>query len=187
MRWGFFHYAGSAIVPNQEVIMANEYKPTRKVDASAQGDKLDASPDRRPTVPIGDAGAGQHGYGYASPAAQSGALRTERLRVEPPTFAWLVIVDGVHAGHVFQLHPESTLIGRDPSCDIVLDDTAASRQHARVRVVEGEDKQKIFVLHDMATENGTLVNDEEIVKHELSDNDRILIGRTKLVFKQVQA
>lgn len=145
--------------------MANEYKPTRRVEVPGGG----YEPDQ-----------------YGSPAFQSGTAKTERLQVEPPTFAWLVIIEGVHAGHIFRLHSDATLIGRDPSCDIVLDDTATSRQHAKIRTVEGEDKQKMFVLHDLATENGTFVNDEEIVKHELSDGDRILIGRTKLVFKQVQ-
>jgi len=145
--------------------MASEYKPTRRVE-----------------IPAAEYEPG----GYGPPAVQPGMVKTERLRVEPPTFAWLVIVGGVHAGHIFRLLPEVTLIGRDPSCDIVLDDTAASRHHAKIRMVEGEDTQKVFVLHDLATENGTLVNDEEIVKYELNDGDRILIGQTKLVFKQVQ-
>ena len=87
--------------------------------------------------------------------------------------------------HVRRSHDTIATIGRDPSCDIVLDDTAASRQHAKVRVLN-RDKQTIFVLHDLATENGTTVNDEEIAKHELADGDRVFIGRTKLIFKQIQ-
>jgi len=166
--------------------MANDYKPTRKVDASGGGREQGGDfPKHRPTVPIGGVGASRHGYGPQP--AQPGAAKTERLQVEPPTFAWLVVAEGIHAGHIFRLHPDTTLIGRDPGCDIVLDDTAATRQHAKVRVVEGENKQKVFMLHDLATENGTFVNDEEIVKHELRDGDRIIIGRTKLVFKQIQA
>lgn len=166
--------------------MAGEYKPTRKMQQSGGWYEQEpvssgGQPQYRPTVPMGERGPGQYG-----PSVQPGVAKTERLRVEPPTFAWLVIVEGAHAGHIFRLHPDATLIGRDPGCDIVLDDTAASRQHAKVRVVEGDDKQKTFVLHDLATENGTFVNDEEIVKHELSDGDRILIGRTQLVFKQIQ-
>jgi pSer/pThr/pTyr-binding forkhead associated (FHA) protein len=132
---------------------------------------------------MGDRGPDQYGMGSAG---RSGALKTERLQVEPPAFAWLVAVEGPHAGHIYRLHPDVTLIGRDPSCDILLDDTAVSRHHAKVRVVEGEDKQKLFVIQDMATENGTFVNDEEIVKHELTDGDRVLIGRKKLIFKQIE-
>ncbi len=166
--------------------MAGEYKPTRKVETpggapGSAGPSPGGQPKYRPTIPMSDVGAGQYGYGI-----QPGADKTVRLRKEPPTFAWLVITEGIHAGHIFRLHSDVTLIGRDPSCDIVLDDSAVSRQHAKVRVVEGEEKQKTFVLHDLATENGTFVNDGEVVKHELSDGDRILIGQTKLVFKQIQ-
>ncbi len=169
--------------------MADEYKPTRRVEtpggvSGPAGPSSGGQPEYHPTVLMSDVGAGQ--YGYGSQVVQPGAAKTERLRVGPPTFAWLVVVEGIHAGHIFRLHPDVTLVGRDPSCDIVLDDEAASRQHAKVRVVEGEDKRNTFVLHDLATENGTFVNDEEIAKHELSDGDRILIGRTKLVFKQIQ-
>ena len=59
-------------------------------------------------------------------------------------------------------------------------------QHAKVRVVEGDDKERVFVIHDLATENGTFVNGEEIAKHELNDGDVILVGETELVFKQVR-
>ncbi len=167
--------------------MADEYKPTRRVEtpggvSGPAGPSPGRQPEYHPTVPIGDAGAGQ--YGYGPPAGQPGTDKTVGLRREPPTFAWLVIVDGIHAGHIFRLRSDVTVIGRDPSCDIVLDDSAISRQHAKVRVVE--DEEKVFVLHDLATENGTFVNDEEITKHELGDGDRILIGQTKLVFKQIQ-
>ena len=166
--------------------MASEYKPTRKVETpgGASGPAVPSpggQPKYHPTVPMSDVGAGQYGYGV-----QPGTDKTVALRREPPTFAWLVIVDGIHAGHIFRLHSDVTVIGRDPSCDIVLDDSAISRQHDKVRVVEGEDKRKTFVLHDLATENGTFVNDEEITKHELGDGDRILIGQAKLVFKQIQ-
>jgi pSer/pThr/pTyr-binding forkhead associated (FHA) protein len=166
--------------------MADEYKPTRKVEQPEEGHGREDVPGRqrrRSTVPMDERGPNRYGFGASS---QPGAVKTERLRVEPPAFAWLVIVEGPHAGHIFRLHPDVTLIGRDPSCDILLDDTAVSRHHAKVRLVEGKDKRKRFVIQDLATENGTFVNDEEIVKHELTDGDRVLIGRRGLVFKQIE-
>ncbi len=165
--------------------MSGEYKPTRKMDVPGGSYESGGGPyEPQSTYPVG--GPVAPSYGPGSPGmGYSGAAKTERLRVEPPSFAWLVVVEGIRAGHIFRLHPEITLIGRDPSCDIVLDDSAVSRQHAKVRVVEEEGKKK-FVLHDLASENGTIVNGEAIAKHELTDGDQILIGRTKLVFKQVQ-
>jgi len=168
--------------------MSQEYKPTKKMenhDASSWDDPYSmpegGAHEYNPTVRMNQNSASPSGYGSTSQMNQ-----TIRLKREPPTFAWLVIIDGVHAGHVFHLHPDNTVIGRDPSCDIVIDDPSMSRQHAKVRVVEDEDKKKQFVLHDLATENGTLLNDVDIVKHELEDGDLILVGQTRLVFKQVQ-
>ena len=112
--------------------------------------------------------------------------RTLRLRREPPSFAWLVLVDGVHAGHIFTLGTDSTTIGRDSGCDVVIDDPAISRQHVKIRSVKVEDEKQSFILHDLATENGTHVNGEEKVKVELHDGDQILIGQTRLVFKRVE-
>ena len=73
--------------------------------------------------------------------------------------------------------------------DIVIDDNSVTRQHAKIRLLEEEregKKVKVFVLYDLATENGTFVNEQEIVKQPLQDGDHILIGRTQFVFKQVQ-
>jgi hypothetical protein len=167
--------------------MVDEYKPTRKVEQPGEGESARhyGGSEHQHTVPISDSRRDRAG-GYGSGAPESRANKTVRLEREPPTFAWLVLTEGVHAGHIFRLHPDVTLVGRDPSADIVIDDPAVSRQHAKIRVVEGEEKEKIFVLHDLATENGTFVNDEDILKHDLNDGDRVRIGETKLVFKQLE-
>jgi FhaA, N-terminal domain/FHA domain len=73
--------------------------------------------------------------------------------------------------------PEVT-IGRLPECDVVVDDPGASRQHARVRRTDGG-----FVLVDLGSTNGTLVNDVAIQEHVLENGDRITIGETILEFR----
>ena len=73
--------------------------------------------------------------------------------------------------------PEVT-IGRLPECDVVVEDPGASRQHARVRRTDGG-----FVLVDLGSTNGTLVNDVPIQEHELENGDRITIGETVLEFR----
>lgn len=168
--------------------MSSDHQPTR---GGAQSGEEQVSRDaraggRRRYHPTLRAGGGEEAYHSPGVSAGPDLTRTERLRVEPVSYAWLVLVEGIHAGHIFRLHSDATLIGRDPSCDIVLDDSAIGRHHARVRSFENEEEETIFTLHDLATENGTFVNDTEIVKEELEDGDRILIGRTRLVFKQIQ-
>ena len=120
----------------------------------------------------------------ASPGPVSSA-KTEILGGPPPSFAWLVVREGPRAGQIFRLNTEGTSIGRDAQCDVILDDDAVSRQHAKLRVEKNSDGEPQFFVYDLATANGTRVNEQQIVKQPLTDGDLIEIGRTKLIFKKV--
>jgi ABC transport system ATP-binding/permease protein len=66
----------------------------------------------------------------------------------------------------------SILIGRSSECDVVLNDTAVSRKHARVFKVNHE----IFV-EDLQSTNGTFINQTRIKKAtQLTETDKLLIG-----------
>ena len=84
------------------------------------------------------------------------------------------LADGVSTA----LTKPSVTIGRLPECDVVVDDAGASRQHARIRRTEGG-----FVLTDLGSTNGTMVNGEPIQEHVLEHGDRITIGETELEFR----
>ena len=114
------------------------------------------------------------------PAAPAPAP-TEILRKKPLQMAWFVVRSGPRAGKEFQLG-EITNIGRDAmQNDIALDDSAMSRQHAKVKLEDGQ-----FVLYDLASTNGTFVNGERIYRHVLADGDRITIGETEFIFMEVK-
>lgn len=81
-------------------------------------------------------------------------------------------------GRMASLNKPEVTIGRLPECDVVVDDPGASRQHARIRRTDGG-----FVLVDLGSTNGTLVNDEPIQEHALENGDRITIGETVLEFR----
>ncbi len=103
------------------------------------------------------------------------------LRPEPTHLAWLIARFGPRAGKEFQLR-DVTNIGRDGARnDIVVDDVAVSRQHAKVRFKDGQ-----FVLYDLASANGTFVNGEEIQKHALTQGDTIKMGESVFVFMEVR-
>ena len=70
-------------------------------------------------------------------------------------------------------------IGRTKENDIYLKDTAVSRNHA---VIEFNGKD--FIIKDLDSTNGTIVNDKKIVNHYLQDGDKIEIGETLMVFKK---
>jgi FhaA, N-terminal domain/FHA domain len=94
--------------------------------------------------------------------------------------AAIVLLEEGHEARTYQLHKQSVAIGRLPECDIVISDPGASRRHA---TITREDSSE-YVLKDMGSTNGTLVNDEPVGEHVLSDGDRITIGNTVLEFRR---
>ena len=68
----------------------------------------------------------------------------------------LIIVEGPGRGQRLVLGNEPVRIGRDPTNDLIIDDTRASRHHAEV-IPLGDDS---WLLRDGGSRNGTLLNDE---------------------------
>lgn len=93
--------------------------------------------------------------------------------------ATLTLYEGGRAARTFGLGPSVVTLGRLPECDVVVDDPGASRRHARIENVDGS-----FVLRDLGSMNGTLVNDEAVREQALHDGDRITIGETVLEFRR---
>ncbi len=91
---------------------------------------------------------------------------------------WLEIVtdDGERVTHV--LREREVVVGRHPTCDIVLRDTTISRRHARV-YCDGPD----FYVEDLGSQHGTQVNEDRLTKSwKLVDQDEIHILDARLVF-----
>ncbi|MGZ8612952.1 MAG: FHA domain-containing protein [Actinomycetota bacterium] len=86
---------------------------------------------------------------------------------------------GGRAARTFSLSKPLVTLGRLPESDVVVADAGASRQHARIANANGE-----FVLTDLGSTNGTLVNDEAVHERALGDGDRITIGDTVLEFRR---
>jgi hypothetical protein len=57
------------------------------------------------------------------------------------------------AGKEYELNKEVISIGRAPTCDVVLEDQYASRQHAELRRVE-----TAYQVHDLHSKNGVMVD-----------------------------
>jgi hypothetical protein len=111
--------------------------------------------------------------------------KTKVIGGPPPSFAWLVIMNGPWTGRILPLDAEGTTIGRDARSEIILDDDAVSTFHATLRMEEDDEGNERFFIQDLATTNGTIVNGEEVVKQFLNDKDRIQIGETELIFLKV--
>ncbi|MGC8943046.1 MAG: FHA domain-containing protein [Caldisericia bacterium] len=92
--------------------------------------------------------------------------------------AILVVKSGKKAGGTFPLKKKVINIGRESGNEIVIDDNKASRQHAKIKLEDDK-----FVIYDLASTNGTFVNNQKITSCEINDGDEIKIGDTILVFK----
>ena len=77
----------------------------------------------------------------------------------------------------YPLAKDSLSIGRLDSCDIVLSDAGVSRKHAEVRR-EGDE----WVVIDLGSTNGTVVNGQPVRRHRLAAGDRIEVGETVIEY-----
>ena len=85
---------------------------------------------------------------------------------------FFVGLDGAEKSYRLQTHRPFTL-GRDPGNDIILRDPKVSRHHAEVVFERG-----FFVLHDLASANGTYVNGKRIRVAPLTHGARLRMGNT---------
>ena len=73
-----------------------------------------------------------------------------------------------------------TWIGRDPNCAIRLTDEFVSSRHARI---DWRTDQQAWWIEDHGSRNGTLVNDERVMRSELKHRDIINIGGVQFRFE----
>jgi len=97
--------------------------------------------------------------------------------------AFLVVVNGPQRAQQLPFKGPAAVIGRNRnSCEIVLDDSIVSRQHARIEL-----ERDRFYISDLNSVNGTFVNGVQVARQELRDRDEIRVGNTNLIFMQVAA
>lgn len=88
----------------------------------------------------------------------------------------LVVTAGPLAGAQMSLHTSAVLIGRSPSCTLVLDDDVVSSRHARIFPHDGG-----WYLEDLGSTNGTWVEGRRVGDAEpLVVGQSVTIGTTVL-------
>lgn len=135
-------------------------------------------------TPTGPASTGRSGAPAVADSAPigtvlDGSLYRPKLGVVlKSTAIFLEVLSGPEAGRVFDLsRPQIYLIGRG-SGDIVLQDSKCSQKHAQMEILcEGE-----YYLCDLASTNGTFVNEIRATRRKLQHMDIVRVGGTKLRF-----
>ncbi|MDM8520908.1 FHA domain-containing protein [Anaerolineales bacterium HSG6] len=71
--------------------------------------------------------------------------------------AMLIIQEGQSPKTQWPLHKKSTIIGREPECDVPIIERQISRQHAEIALtMEG------YTIRDLGSKNGTFLNGESV-------------------------
>jgi hypothetical protein len=74
----------------------------------------------------------------------------------------------------------SMTIGRAPECELRIDDTYASQQHARLFARNGS-----WFVEDLGSTNGTFVNDQKLAAPAmLQPGDKVRIGQTVMELRR---
>ena len=129
--------------------------------------------DSVPAPPPVDDGEGGNTMIYSTSARVSGPLTSEPGRRRTPRA--LLVVDGRR----LLVPPSGGTIGRSRDCEIVLQDSGISRQHAALRPA-GEG----WELEDLGSTNGLLLNGRELRgSSPLAAGDVIEMGSTAMVFE----
>lgn len=85
--------------------------------------------------------------------------------------ALLRVIRGSQIGMSYKLTEKTSTLGRNPQCDIFLNDMTVSRIHARVEFIDG-----CHVIVDEHSYNGVWVNNCSIESKALVPGDHIQIG-----------
>ena len=117
---------------------------------------------------------GQSTQAFSPVTAEAAAKATERI-VEPA----LKVIKGPQADEVFYLDHSTVTLGRDPHCDIFLNDMTVSRYHAEIAINPGR-----VVLTDKGSLNGTWVDGKVCDEVELHEGSIIQIGTFVMMYQE---
>lgn len=95
----------------------------------------------------------------------------------PLRHAKLRVISSDNKEQTLDLKQREITIGRDAQNDLVLTDEAASRRHARLRLIDGA-----YCIEDLGSKNGTLLNRETVRSQTLETLDCLQLGATRLCY-----
>lgn len=96
----------------------------------------------------------------------------------------LVFLNGDLLAVPIPLEREEVILGRALEADVRVNDTKTSRKHARINTIYNPAEESTdYVLTDLSSRNGTLLNGQRIRQETLRHGDKITIGEHILRFE----
>jgi len=89
----------------------------------------------------------------------------------------LLCLTGANKGNSYYLQNNRLIVGRGDKVDIQTGDTKTSREHAELTKVKDT-----YVITDLGSQNGIIVNDQKHKKVTLAEGDKIILGQTVYKF-----
>lgn len=115
------------------------------------------------------------------PFQPSSADRTRILRREPTMGVVGLLIERDHPEHRLDVAKPMVTVGRSQENDLVIDHNTVSRQHAAIKLEEGQ-----FHLYDLGSTNGTFVGDDRVREPvPLEDGVTVRFGEKAFIFKMV--
>ena len=111
---------------------------------------------------------------FVDPSLSDNAMSAVKPIIGTPT---LTILKGALKGEAFRLSSFPLVVGRDPECDLFLNDPTVTRRHASLDIIDGE-----VVITDLNSLNGTWVGGAICDRAALKDGDIVQIGTFTMVF-----
>lgn len=93
----------------------------------------------------------------------------------------MICLTGENKGKAYFLMGKRVVMGRSEKTDITILDLKSSREHAEIILI-GDN----YILTDLGSQNGVVVNDLKVKQHTLSDGDKVIIGKTVYKFSKVE-
>ncbi len=92
----------------------------------------------------------------------------------------LICLTGENKGKAYFIVGKRIVIGRSETADVTILDLKSSREHAEIILVGDT-----YIITDLGSQNGIIVNDLKIKQHSLGNGDKIIIGKTVYKFSKV--
>lgn len=168
----------------EEVAFLTEHQIPGAPVESAHQKKLQTSSSQHATSapdpkPVRNTIASTPLVGAQSGNATTFSPRTAKRYQPAETQTEALLIDRA-SGRTYPVLASSTVIGREGARGtVVLQDVNVSRRHAEITYEHGT-----WMIVDLNSTNGTLVNNTDITEVALHDGDLITVGLTNLEFKE---
>jgi diguanylate cyclase (GGDEF)-like protein len=115
---------------------------------------------------------------------ETSAPMSRSKRQNPDLRPALVFLNGDLLAVPIPLEREEVILGRALEADVRVNDTKISRRHARINTIfDAENETTKYILTDLTSRNGTILNGQPIKQEVLQNGDKITLGEYILRFE----